>query len=75
MHHGTPLLSLLAIVEKMFKRTQTPQPTQSKKMKNIQHTIALVTKTKLAYILNQNNSLPEQTKYSKCTFTALLMTP
>jgi hypothetical protein len=75
-----PLFFLLANAGKLFKSTQTP-PAQSSTINNIQHTIPLVTKPKLAYIENQNNYLPEQrhdvitTKYNICTFTAMLMTP
>ena len=84
MHDGTPLLPPIAIAGKSFKSTKTLKPAQYKATKliinNIKHTIGLVTKPKLDYILTQNNSLPEQrhvltTKYSICTFTALLMTP
>jgi hypothetical protein len=60
VHHGTPLLPLLAIAGKSFKSTQTPQPAQSSNINNIQHTIALVTKEKLDCIWNQNNPLPEE---------------
>ena len=74
MHNGTPLIPPLANVGKLFKSTQT-QPAQSSRINDIEHTIPLVTKPKLAYIYNQNNYLPEQTKDSKYTFTALLMTP
>jgi hypothetical protein len=73
MHHGTPLLPPLANVGKLFKSTQT-QPAQSNRINDIEHTIPLVTKPKLVYIYYQNNYLPEQIKYNKCTFTALLMT-
>ena len=74
MHHETPLLLPLANAGKLFKSIQT-QPTQSNRINDIEHTIYLVTKPKLIYIYNQNNYLPEQTKYSKCTFLPLLMTP
>jgi hypothetical protein len=49
MHHGTPLLSPLANTEKLFKSTQT-QPAQNSRINDIEHTILLVTKPKLAYI-------------------------
>ena len=80
MHHGTPFLPPLAIAGKLLKSTQTSQPAQSSRINNIQHTIPFVNKPKLAYIYNQKNCVPKQrhvvtTKYSKCTFTALLMTP
>ena len=84
MHDGTPLLPPIAIAGKSFKSNETPKPAQCKAaeliINNIKHTIGLVTKPKLDYILTQNNSLPEQrhgliTKYNICTFTALLMTP
>jgi hypothetical protein len=70
-----PSSSSLSHAGKPFKSTQTPPPAQRNKINNIQHAIALVAKLKSAYILNQNNSIPEQTKYNKCTFTALTMTP
>jgi hypothetical protein len=50
MHHGTPLLPPLANAGKLFKSTQTPQTAQSNRINDIQHTITLVTKPKLAYI-------------------------
>jgi hypothetical protein len=49
MHHGTPLLSPLANAGKLFKSTQSPHA-QSGRINDIQHTIPLVTKAKLAYI-------------------------
>jgi hypothetical protein len=54
MHHETPLLSLIAIVGKLFKNTETPKPAQYKVaeliINNIQRTIDLVTEPKLDYI-------------------------
>jgi hypothetical protein len=74
MHHVTPLLPPLAIAGKLFNALKLHHLHKTNKINNIQHTIALVTKPKLPYILNQNNSIPEQTKYNKYTFTTLLMT-
>jgi hypothetical protein len=42
--------SSLANAGKLFKSTQTPQIAQSNRINDIQHTIPLVTKPKLAYI-------------------------
>jgi hypothetical protein len=54
MHHGTSLLSLIAIAGKSFKNSETPKPAQYKAaeliINNIQCTIDLVTKPKLDYI-------------------------
>jgi hypothetical protein len=54
MHDRTTLLPPIAIVEKSFKSTETPKPTQCKAaeliINDIQHTIGLVTKPKLDYI-------------------------
>jgi hypothetical protein len=44
-----PLFFLLANAGKLFKSTQTP-PAQSSRINDIQHTIPLATKLKLAYI-------------------------
>ena len=45
-----PLLPPLANAGKLFKTTQTPAAAQSRRINDIQHTIPLVTKLKLAYI-------------------------
>ena len=49
MHHGTPLLPPLVNAGKLFKSTQT-QPAQRSRINDIEHTIPLVAKHKLAYI-------------------------
>ena len=58
-----------------------PQPEQSSRINNIEHTIPLVNKPKLAYTYIEWKQLPTwtkivvTTKYRKYTFTTLLMTP